>query len=416
MTMENKKNVPEIRFKGFTKEWVKCDLRDVSTIKTGYPFNSSDFDGNGIYKVITNGNIQDNSAFVDNSTGNKINILDKQIIKDYVLNIGDILVTMDGTVGRTAKVNNLYQVLAQRVGRLIANRSAEFLYQYLNTGEFHSLMTTVSVGGTIKHISLSDIGDFQIIKPTNDSEEYKIGAFLEKLDDLKALTEQKLKKLKTIKKACLEKMFPHNGSNTPEIRFKGFTEEWIKKHFGEFGSVSMNKRIFKYQTDSDGEIPFYKIGTFGGEPDSYISRELFEEYKIKYPYPQIGDILISASGSIGRTVEYKGADEYFQDSNIVWLAHDERLSNLFLKHLYSIIKWSGLEGSTIKRLYNKNILDTTFMLPNPEYKEKSIEEQIQIGNYFQNIDKLIFQTEQKIEKLKNIKKACLDKMFVNTED
>ena len=207
MFPRNGSNIPEIRFKGFTKEWVKCDLRDVSTIKTGYPFNSSDFDGNGVYRIITNGNIQDNSAFVDNSTGNKINILDKQIIKDYVLNIGDILVTMDGTVGRTAKVNNLYQVLAQRVGRLISNRSAEFLYQYLNTGEFHSLMTTVSVGGTIKHISLSDIGDFHTIKPTNDSEEYKIGAFLEKLDDLKALTEQKIEKLKNIKKACLDKMF-----------------------------------------------------------------------------------------------------------------------------------------------------------------------------------------------------------------
>lgn len=202
-----------------------------------------------------------------------------------------------------------------------------------------------------------------------------------------------------------------NKKNVPAIRFKGFTEEWIKKTLGEFGSVAMNRRVFKDQTDIDGEIPFYKIGTFGGEPDSYISRELFEEYKRKYPYPQIGDILISASGSIGYTVEYKGADEYFQDSNIVWLTHDKRLSNLFLKHLYSIIKWNGLEGSTIKRLYNKNILDTMFMLPNPEHKDKSIEEQTQIGNYFQNTDRLINTSQTKLDKLKSIKKACLEKMF-----
>lgn len=202
-----------------------------------------------------------------------------------------------------------------------------------------------------------------------------------------------------------------NKKNVPAIRFKGFTDIWIKRSFGEVGSVAMNRRIFKDQTSPDGEIPFYKIGTFGEKPDSYISRKLFEEYKQKYPYPQIGDILISASGSIGRLVEYKGADEYFQDSNIVWLTHDEQLSNLFLKYLYSIIKWNGLEGSTIKRLYNKNLLDTTFMIPNLECHSKSIEEQKAIGNYFQNIDKLIVASQTKLDKLKTIKKACFEKMF-----
>lgn len=206
-------------------------------------------------------------------------------------------------------------------------------------------------------------------------------------------------------------MTMENKKNVPAIRFKGFTDIWIKRSFGEVGSVAMNRRIFKDQTSPDGEIPFYKIGTFGEKPDSYISRKLFEEYKQKYPYPQIGDILISASGSIGRLVEYKGADEYFQDSNIVWLTHDEQLSNLFLKYLYSIIKWNGLEGSTIKRLYNKNLLDTTFMIPNLECHSKSIEEQKAIGNYFQNIDNLIIASQKKLDKLKTIKKACLEKMF-----
>jgi len=202
-----------------------------------------------------------------------------------------------------------------------------------------------------------------------------------------------------------------NKKNVPKIRFKGFDEEWVEEPFGEYGAVAMNRRIFKDQTSPKGEIPFYKIGTFGGIPDSYISRELFNEFKKKYPYPQIGDILISASGSIGRTVEYKGEDAYFQDSNIVWLAHDERICNIFLKQIYLIIKWDGLEGSTIKRLYNRNILSTNFYIPNPEEREKSINEQEQIGNYFQNIDKLIEKNQTKLDKLKNIKKACLEKMF-----
>lgn len=151
---------------------------------------------------------------------------------------------------------------------------------------------------------------------------------------------------------------------------------------GEVSSVSMCRRIFKEQTSENGDIPFYKIGTFGSEADAFISRKLFEEYKSKYPYPKKGDILISASGSIGRTVEFTGKNEYFQDSNIVWLNHDERLDNSFLKCFYSVVKWSGIEGSTIKRLYNDNILNTVIDLP-------TIKEQQKIGQYFANLDRLI---------------------------
>ena len=144
----------------------------------------------------------------------------------------------------------------------------------------------------------------------------------------------------------------------------------------------MCKRIFKEQTSTDGDIPFYKIGTFGAEPDAFISRELFEEYREKFQYPNIGDMLISASGTIGRTVEYKGEEAYFQDSNIVWFKHDDRVDNSFLKCIYEIVKWSGIEGSTIKRLYNDNFLKTEFSIP-------KVTEQQQIGMYFQCLDHLI---------------------------
>ena len=171
-------------------------------------------------------------------------------------------------------------------------------------------------------------------------------------------------------------------SDAPAIRFKGFSDAWEQRKLGEIGSVSMCRRIFKEQTSETGDIPFYKIGTFGAEPDAFISRELFEEYKSKYPYPKKGDILISASGSIGRTVEFAGNNEYFQDSNIVWLSHDERLSNSFLKCFYSVVKWAGIEGSTIKRLYNDNILNTVICMP-------SVPEQEHIGLFFENLDNLI---------------------------
>ena len=188
------------------------------------------------------------------------------------------------------------------------------------------------------------------------------------------------------------------------LAYTGFTEDWEQRKLGEIGSVSMCRRIFKEQTSESGEIPFYKIGTFGAKPDAYISKELFEEYKAKYPYPKQGDILISASGSIGRTVEFTGKNEYFQDSNIVWLNHDERLSNSFLKCFYSVVKWAGIEGSTIKRLYNDNILNTPISLP-------TIPEQEQIGAFFANLDNLITLHQRKCDRLKELKKGLLQKMF-----
>ncbi|MDB8626401.1 restriction endonuclease subunit S [Streptococcus parasanguinis] len=192
--------------------------------------------------------------------------------------------------------------------------------------------------------------------------------------------------------------------NIPKVRFKQFCDFWKTYKLGNLGSVAMNKRIFKEETSEAGEIPFYKIGTFGSEPDSFITREKFEEYKSKYPYPEIGDILISASGSIGRTVEYQGEEAYFQDSNIVWLKHDERLDNSFLKQFYSIVKWQGIEGTTIKRLYNKNILETSIALP-------SISEQTAIGSLFRNLDDLLTSYKDNLANYQSLKATMLSKMF-----
>ena len=186
----------------------------------------------------------------------------------------------------------------------------------------------------------------------------------------------------------------------PEVRFKGFTDDWEQHKLGDFGNVQMNKRIFKSQTLDSGDVPFYKIGTFGKKADAYISSELYEEYRNKYPYPKDGDLLISASGSIGKIVEYKGQRAYYQDSNIVWLDHDNRILNLFLKAFFQIVKWNGTEGSTIKRLYNKNILNTEIILP-------KIKEQTAVGKLIEKFDYLITLQQRKLEQLKQLKKAIL---------
>lgn len=166
------------------------------------------------------------------------------------------------------------------------------------------------------------------------------------------------------------------------IYFETVILSWEQRKFADYGNVSMCKRIFKEETTDFGDIPFYKIGTFGSTADAFISSEKYEEYKSKYSYPQKGDILLSASGTIGRIVEYTGEKAYFQDSNIVWFNHNNEIKNSFLKVLYPIVKWDGIEGSTIKRLYNGNFLNTDINIP-------STHEQEYIGELFNSIDNLI---------------------------
>ena len=192
-------------------------------------------------------------------------------------------------------------------------------------------------------------------------------------------------------------------TNVPEIRFAAFTDPWEQRKLGEFCSVAMCKRIYKEQTSEQGDVPFFKIGTFGADPDAFITNELFEDFKRTYPYPTPGTLLISAAGSIGRVVEYRGEKAYFQDSNIVWLEHDHRLNDAFLKPLYSQIEW-GLEGSTIKRLYNKDLLSAEVTIPDDG-------EQKEIGQFFARLDNLITLHQRKYDKLVQLKKSMLDKMF-----
>ena len=198
-------------------------------------------------------------------------------------------------------------------------------------------------------------------------------------------------------------MNEHNS--LPNMRFKGFTDKWKQEKLGNIATVEMNKRIYKNQTNEKGEIPFYKIGTFGKKADSFISNKLFNEYKKRYSYPKVGDILISASGTIGNTIIYKGEDAYFQDSNIVWLNVNHKIIlNSFLYNFYKIVHWKGLEGSTIKRLYNSNILSTSINYP-------SITEQQKIGDFFAELDKILDLQQQKINKFDLLKKSLLQKLF-----
>ncbi|WQZ44333.1 restriction endonuclease subunit S [Helicobacter pylori] len=173
---------------------------------------------------------------------------------------------------------------------------------------------------------------------------------------------------------------------------------WQRVKLGDIGKPCMCKRVMKHQTTRYGEIPFYKIGTFGNTADAFISKKLFLEYKTKYSFPKKGDILISASGTIGRAVIYDGKPAYFQDSNIVWIDNDETLvKNDFLFYVYSNVKWNT-EHTTILRLYNDNFRNTLIPLP-------PLNEQSAIANILSALDRYLCALDALILKKEGVKKA-----------
>ncbi|MEN3029947.1 restriction endonuclease subunit S [Chromobacterium amazonense] len=183
-------------------------------------------------------------------------------------------------------------------------------------------------------------------------------------------------------------------------------EDWKDVKLGEIAEIRMCKRIFAVQTNLTGDIPFFKIGTFGRAPDAFISCELYREYKRKYCFPKKGDILLSAAGTLGKTVIYNGEDAYFQDSNIVWLdIEHSKIKNEYLYQCYQTIKWASPEGSTISRLYNGIIRNTKIPLPPTETEQQAI------ATALSDVDALIAGLEKLIAKKRDLKQAAMQQLL-----
>lgn len=180
--------------------------------------------------------------------------------------------------------------------------------------------------------------------------------------------------------------------------------DWDVKSMGNVGEIRMCRRIFNHETKPFDAIPFYKIGTFGKEADAYISLDLYNNYRHRFSFPKKGDILISAAGTIGRTIIYDGRPAYFQDSNIIWIDNNEKLiSNSYLWYVFQVAKYNT-EGGTIQRLYNNILNDTRFICPTKT-------EQDTIISTLSDTDALIEKLEKLIEKKKNIKQGAMQELL-----
>ena len=307
------------------------------------------------------------------------------IIKTIDFYISDkpyIGIVKDGSgVGRT----NKYPAKSSLLGTMqyiLPNQGIDLDYlmygiRSLHLGENYS-------GAAIPHIYFKVYKNRTLDFPEL-AEQKQRSIVLNKIQDAINVKEKQLFELENIIQSEFVEMF---GENPVE------SGKWKVETLGEIGKVSMCKRILREQTTPEGDIPFYKIGTFGKKADAYISKELYNEFKSKYSYPKKGSILISASGTIGRAVVFDGEPAYFQDSNIVWIDNDEtKVLNSFLQFWYGTNPWKITQGGTISRLYNSNISEANVIIP-------PLEVQQSFAAFVQKIDKSKFVLQQQLQFIK----------------
>ena len=310
-----------------------------------------------------------------------------------------------------------------RIPFLIDNNTMAYIFDGSWDADFgKTLFETIPLPryaqvGALPSYNGSDIEDIEVCVPTKE-EQTKIAELFVSLDNLITLHQRKLLKLKNVKKAMLEKMFPKNGSNVPEIRFAGFTDAWEQRKFRDLCDVFTDGDWIESKDQSDSGVRLVQTGNVGvaeylEKPNNrkWISEETFVRLNCEEVLP--GDILISRLPEpAGRAciMPYLGMKMITAVDCTIVRTSSDCFNKFLIQYLssqdYFNLVNTDLAGGTRQRISRSNL--ASFNIPTPV----KYEEQEAIGKYFEQLDNLITLHQRKYEKLQNLKKACLEKMFV----
>ena len=414
--MDDKMHAPQIRFSGFSDDWEQRKLGEVSNHRGGTAIEKY-FDDNGKYKVISIGSYGLDSRYVDQGIRAHSNeITDKRIV--YAGELTMILndKTANGTIiGRTLLIENDNEYVVNQRTEIISPKegfNSRFAYTLLN-GPFRHKIKQVVQGGTQIYVNYSSVEKLTLYLPIIE-EQKKVGVFFEKLDKLITLHQCKLDKLINIKKSMLEKMFVEKNTDVPEIRFKGFTDTWEQRKLGDISEIITGgtPKTTEEKYWNPKEIPWMSSGEINNmrivKTEDSISKNGFDNSSAKWVNKN--SVLIALAGQ-GKTRGMVAVNEIKLTTNqsIAAIQPNCSLYYEFLFHnlgkRYEELRLISSGDGTRGGLNKKIISELNIFAP-------SYTEQKNIGILFKQIDLLITLHQRKLEKLKNIKTSCLEKMFV----
>ena len=313
---------------------------------------------------------------------------------------GDVLLTHKATIGETAILSNLmteYAMLTPQVTYYrIKNEerlNREYLYSFFNSLDFQTELKTKAAQSTRPYIGITAQQNLKIILPAEIDEQIRIGLYFRNLDHLITLHQRKCEQTKKLKKYMLQKMFPRNGAKVPEIRFDGFTYDWEQRRFGEITELKSASRVHKDEWTSNG-VPFYRSSDVmtainGTENEkAFISEELYEKLSKVSGKLEEGDILVTGGGSVGNPyIVPDNKPLYTKDADLLWIKNKGKFHPYFLYEFFFSPTFRNYLGSishvgTIAHYTITQLSDTPIGLP-------IFEEQKEVGEYFQSLDRLI---------------------------
>lgn len=401
---------PTIRFKGYTEDWEQCKLGDniveytekttennqypvLTSSRKGIFFQTDYYDGNQIASADNTGyNIVPYGYFTYR------HMSDDEI---FHFNINDI--------AENGIVSTLYPVFTTD-----ENLDSRYLQYQLNYGrEFSRYAILQKQGGSRTYMYLNKLRNLYLTVPTAIEEQKKISEYFTNLDHLITLHQRKCEETKILKKYMLQKMFPQNGQKVPEIRFKGFTEDWEQRKLNEIAD-----KVSEKNKNNEFSEPFTNSAEQGiiSQKD-YFDREIVNNENLNGYYIVRNDDFIynpriSVTAPVGPINRNRlGRNGVMSPLYTVFRTHD--IDNLYLEFYFKTTKWHRfmkLNGDSGARFDRFTISSTQFMempIPYP-----TLEEQQKIGEYFDSLDNLITLHQRKYEELKNIKKFMLQNMFV----
>lgn len=392
---QNKKT-PQIRFKGYTDAWEQRKAKELCSISTGKS-NTQDQVENGNYPFYIRSDVPVRS--------NK-----------YLYDCEAVITIGDGNIGKVFHYVNGKFDLHQRCYKMTDFNDiwGKYFYYYFST-KFYGRAMKMTAKATVDSVRLEMISDMDIQKPPHIAEQKQIASYFETLDNLVTLYQRKYDKLVNVKKSMLEKIFSKDGETVPKIRFKSFTDDWEQRKLGDYCEMFNGDRSSKYPNAhdmvSDG-IPFINAGDLENgcvnlTTANRITREKYNELGGAKLQP--GDTVYCLRGTLGKNAYIDNFEEGTVASSLVAI-RPQNINGRYLFHvLNSDIEYRQRvvhdEGAAQPNLSAKNV--ACFNIPIPD-----INEQNKVAAYFDSLDNLITLHQRKLEKLKNIKKSCLEKMFI----
>ena len=423
--MTKKSDTPAIRFKGFTDTWEQRKLGEVLISLQNNTLSRADLSSEeGIAKNIHYGDILVKfGEVIDVKTESLPMISDETVIAKYkssFLQNGDVIVAdtaEDETVGKCTEIAGLSDEIVISGLHTIPYRPLQkyapgYLGYYMNSASFHNQLLPLMQGIKVTSISKTALQNTDILYPKSATEQAAIGTYFRNLDNFITLHQRKYDKLTNVKKSMLEKMFPKNGSNVPEIRFKGFTEAWEQRKLGD-----VVKEITR--NDPESEAPIMMITANNGfieQSERYAFNNAGESLK-KYILLKKGELAYNHGASKLRPYGSCFALTTAENARIPFVYHCFSAENQNAEFMSIELNGAEIENQLRKIVSSGARMDGLLNISFDEYTSVSVllpgtEEQDCIADFFRQLDNLITLHQRELEKLKNIKKSCLENMFV----